>query len=163
MIIERSDESQIVSNTIAETPSYGKHAIGKAHALMFGFLLLGLLAAIGHHQFYSYLDNLEVSSVSLPQQWIIRFGIAFAFLVKLAFAAAITVAYSQAFWFYVRRRPIRINSLDTIFGLLYDPLWFLNSKIIRQMTWLFVLASISSLLPLCAIFSPGTLTGTEFF
>lgn len=165
-VVTLSDKPRTRSNTIAERPNdhvprYGAHATEKAFVIMFGLLLFAVLAAMGHHQFYAYLDNLEVSSAPVSQRWVIRIGNAFAFLVKLVLVAAMVVAYSQGFWFYVRRNSIQISSLDALFGALYNPLWFL--KIVRQAVWLFAFASISWLLPLCAIFSPGTLTGAQFF
>lgn len=50
------------------------------YAIMFGFLLLGLLAAVGHHRLYLYLDTLEIDGALLPQKWVIRVGNTLAFL-----------------------------------------------------------------------------------
>jgi hypothetical protein len=130
------------------------------YAIMFGFLLLGLLAAIGHHCFYLYLDTLEIDGAPLPQKWVIRVGNAFAFLFKLSLAAAIAISYSQGFWYFVRRKSFQISSLNAMFGVLYNPVLFLNPSLLRKTSLLFGLALVSWLLPISAVFSPGTLTGS---
>ena len=129
-----------------------------AYTTMLGLLLIGLLAAIGHHCFYSYLNNRQIDD-SLSQTWASRIGNAFAYLFKSALVAAVAVAYAQGFWFFVRRKSLEIGSLDKYFGVLYNPLSFFNTDLLRNTTLLFGLATVSWLLPLAAVFAPGTLTG----
>lgn len=128
------------------------------YTTMLGLLSIGLLTAIGHHRFYSYLNNRQVED-SVPQAWAIRIGNAFAYLFKTALVASVAVAYAQGFWFFVRRKSLAIGSLDKYFGVLYNPLSFFNTDLLQQTTLLFGLAMVSWLLPLAAVLSPGTLTG----
>ena len=130
-----------------------------AYVAMLGLLLLGLLTAIGHHLFYTYLNNREVDTAAIPQNWTIRIGNAIAYLFKTALVAAIAVAYAQGFWYVVRRRSLKIGSLDYIFGVLYNPFLLFNAKLLPKTSLLFGLAAVSWLLPISAVFSPGTLTG----
>lgn len=132
-----------------------------SYGLMFGLLLVGLLAAVCHHLFYSYLNNRELKDVLLPQPWVIRMGNAIAFLFKLALVSAIGMAYAQAFWFFVRRKDIKIGSLDAMFGVLSNPALFLNVDLFLKTTVLCSLAAISWILPISAVLSPGSLTGSS--
>jgi len=129
-----------------------------AYTAMLGLFSIGLLAAVGHDRFYSYLNNRQIED-SVPQTWAIRIGNAFAYLFKTALVAAVSVAYAQGFWFFVRRKSLCISSLDNYFAVLYNPLSFFNRDLLQNTTLLFGLAMVSWLLPLAAVFSPGTLTG----
>ena len=129
-----------------------------AYAAMLVLLTTGLLAAIGHHRFYSYLNNRPIEG-SVPQTWAIRVGNAFAYLFKTTLVAAVAIAYAQGFWFFVRRQSLEIGSVDKYFGVLSNPLSFFNRDLLLRTSLLFGLAMASWLLPLTAVFVPGTLTG----
>jgi hypothetical protein len=127
---------------------------------MFGLLLVGGLTAIGHHLFYSYLNNKEVDQAGVGQTWAIRTGTAFAYLFKTTLVAAIAVVYAQCFWFIVRRNFFEIGSLDDFFALLTNPLLFYHRSLYGKASLLFGLAMVSWLLPISAVFAPGALTGS---
>jgi len=135
------------------------HASLMTYAIMLGLLVLALFAAIGHHLFYSFLDNCEIDKAAIPQTWAIRIGNAFAYLFKTVLVAAVAKAYAQGFWFFVRRKSFEIGSLDNFFGILYNPLLFYNADFLQKTTLLFGLAAVSWLLPISAVFAPGSLTG----
>lgn len=130
-----------------------------SYAIMTMLLCLGVLAAVGQHCFYAYLNGRIIDDISIAQTWAIRVGIVFAFLFKTTLVAAVGISFSQGFWFFVRRRAILINAIDAIFGVLQNPLQFLAKDLFLKMKVLVILAGISWLLPLTAILSPGALTG----
>jgi hypothetical protein len=130
-----------------------------AYVTMLGLLLLGLLTATSHHLFYTYLNNREIEEAAVPQNWAIRIGNAFAYLFKTSLVSAVAVAYAQGFWYFVRRRSFEIGSLDKFFGVLYNPISFFSTDLFQKTTLLFGLAVVSWLLPLSAVFAPGSLTG----
>jgi hypothetical protein len=132
---------------------------GAAYGIMMSLLLLGLLSAISHHLFYSYLHNRAIDEAAVSQNWSIRIGNAFAYLFKTALVAAVAVAYAQGFWYFARRKSLEIGLLDNCFGVLYNPLGFSNCDFLQKTTLLFGLALVSWLLPISAVFAPGTLTG----
>jgi hypothetical protein len=134
-----------------------------AYTTMLGLLLLGIISAISHHLFYSYLDNREIDLAAVPQNWAIRIGNAFAYLFKTALVAAVAVAYAQGFWFFVRRKSLDIRSLDHGFGVLYNPILLFDVNLFQKTTLLFGIAVVSWILPISAVFSPGALTGCPFF
>jgi hypothetical protein len=128
---------------------------------MFGLLLFGVFAAIGHHLFYSYLNSKEVDETAVDQTWAIRIGTAFAYLFKTTLVAAIAVVYAQSFWFTVRRNLFEIDTLDNFFALLTNPLLFYHRSLYGKASLtLFALAMVSWLLPISAVFAPGALTGS---
>jgi len=131
----------------------------KSAILMMSLTLLAGLAATGHHIFYLSLDSQEVSEVVILQSWVIRIGTAFAFLFKTSLVAAVGIAFCQRFWYSARRSSLQIQSLDAIFAILSNPVKFLDADFILRTKLLFFMAAIAWLLPIAAIFSPGTLTG----
>jgi len=140
-----------------EGSNHGRTSLA-AYATMLVLFLIGLFVAIGHHQFYSYLNNRQIED-TVPQTWAIRIGNGFGYLFKTVLVAAVGVAYAQGFWFFVRRKSLEIASLDKYFGVLYNPLSFFNTDLLQHTTLLFALAVVSWLLPLAGVFAPGTLTG----
>jgi len=126
---------------------------------MIGLTLLAVLAAIGHHLFYVYLDGKQVSQVKIPQAWVIRVGTAFAYLFKASLVAAVGIAFCQRFWYSARRSSLQIRSLDAMFGVLINPLKFFNADLLLRTKVLFIMAVIAWILPIAAIFSPGAMTG----
>ena len=76
-----------------------------AYTTMLGLLSVGLLTAMGHHRFYSYLNGRQIED-SVSQAWAIRICNAFAYLFKTAFVAAVAVAYAQGFWVFERRKSL---------------------------------------------------------
>lgn len=130
-----------------------------AFLALLGLLFIGVLTAISHHLFYSYLNNRATDSAVIGQKWAIRIGTAFAYLFKTALVAAISVVYAQGFWFLVRRNEFEIGTLDDFFALLNNPLRFYNRSLYGRASLLFLLAMISWLIPISAVFAPGALTG----
>jgi hypothetical protein len=137
----------------------GRTKQAAAFISMYGLLLLGILSAICHHLFYSYLNNEAVDEAAVGQTWAIRIGSALAYLFKTVLVAAIAVVYAQGFWFIVRRNLFEIGSLDNFFSLLTNPLLFYNRSLYGKASLLFALAIVSWLLPVSAVLAPGSLTG----
>ena len=91
-------------------------------------LAIGVLAALGHHVFYSSLDgspapneDYHIWGSSLSRQQVnVAGGTAFAFLVKAALMTAISVTYVQLFWRAMLHtsRHTTLATLDTTFSVL---------------------------------------------
>lgn len=136
------------------------HTSQMAFLAMLGFLLLGVLIAISHHLFYSYLNTRATATAVVGQTWAIRIGNSFSYLFKTALVAVISVVYAQSFWFIVRRTAFEIGTLDDLFTLLNNPLGFYNRpSLYGRASLLFALAIVSWLVPISALFAPGALTG----
>jgi hypothetical protein len=92
-------------------------------------LLLGVLAAVGHHLWYSHWNRKAVETASWSQTWIQNFGTAFAFLVKMFLAIVTSTAFVQQFWITVKAKPVAIGQLDSMFTVLNSALQFLNLRL----------------------------------
>jgi hypothetical protein len=91
----------------------------RAPTSMILFLLFGVVFAIGHHCFYAWLDTQIVNDTDdawglTSQQWRLRTGNGFAFLVKVALAAATIVAYQQCVWADLEKLH-SVRTIDAMF------------------------------------------------
>ena len=150
---------QLQPSQATRTSVVSRFAKWKSPLFMVGLTVLAGLAAIGHHLFYVYLDGKQVSEVAIPQSWVIRVGTAFAYLFKASLVAAVGIAFCQRLWYSARRSALQIQSLDAMFGVLANPLKFVNADLILRTKLLFLMAVIAWILPIPAIFSPGAMTG----
>ena len=111
--------------------------------MIFSYLMLGILFAIGHHFFYKSLMHKPTSTETYTilgtthsgQQLNVAVGTAFTFLVKASFTLAILTAYFQVFWKIAKqnaktKKPLTLGQLDTAFSgatsfvpLLDAPVW----------------------------------------
>ncbi|KAF2109692.1 hypothetical protein BDV96DRAFT_635959 [Lophiotrema nucula] len=148
-----------------------RHALlaGWTPSIMILSFLAGMLLAFGHHLFYASLRDRPTTSVSLMsgrykgQQLTIAIGTALAFLVQAAFVLAVSTAYYQIFWAYIKRdaksnNPPTLGRLDTvhsasssIISLLTVPVWF-------HYPLLFFMALTVWLIPIAAVVPPATLS-----
>lgn len=98
------DEDDLSSTTISDrTVSRLPRIHWKTPVSMVGFLLAGTACAVGHHVYYQSLDHQIVTDSTgiwdlENQQWHLRFGNAFAFVVKSFFVAATIAAFKQYAW-----------------------------------------------------------------
>ncbi|KAM3068328.1 hypothetical protein ACMFMG_009466 [Clarireedia jacksonii] len=120
-------------------------------------LLLGVLFAVGHHQFYHFLNERIVGSDD-QQQWFLRIGAGFAFIVKTTLTAAVQLAYTQILWRVLSSRLISIKGIDSFFSIVNDAWHFRNGEIYRKGPALALVALIMWTLPLIAVITPATLT-----
>jgi hypothetical protein len=122
-------------------------------------LLLGLLPALAQHLFYSYIDGLSPEGFIVEQKWVIRIGTALAYLFKTSLVATTAVVFYHRSWYSFRRQAMSVRGLDAVFGVFENPFWFLTREMLVKTKVAAVLALMSWLLPLTAIFSPASLTG----
>jgi hypothetical protein len=115
---------------------------------MISLFISGVLVAVGHHLFYARFHHTytsevnSVESVYLSQEWIIRYGTAFAFVAKTLLAGSVLVAYRQHMWITLRHKGNRLSTIDAVFAAPYDllallsPSMFLKAKIATLMALL---------------------------
>jgi hypothetical protein len=116
---------------------------------MTALLLAGGALAVGHHLFYQSLagkpvenNNNENSWSSRNQQSNVRYGTAFAFATKTCLAAAVTFAYQQQIWISLRKKYLKISTLDAMFQATNDPFSFTNKEFISKSKLGAVLAAV---------------------
>jgi hypothetical protein len=159
-----TDSQDAVDIDTSSTPLHGatppaRSLSWRSFVIMFLLLAIGSLAAIGQHLFYAYCNGKQTAQFPISQDWVIRVGTAFAFLFQTVLVAAVGSAFTQRFWFAVRRETLAVGSIDAMFSVLGDPTKFFNIELIFKTKLLFAFAVISYLLPVATILSPGALTG----
>lgn len=146
-----------VETNPGQTRSLPKRGIGwqtpiKASSLF----LLGLACAIGHHVFLSGLDGRPADN----QTWIGRYSLGLAFIVKTALVLSAEVAFTQQAWQSLRhnQRGISIRAVDALFNAPNTGMSFLCWDMWRSSLIATLIATLTWIIPLSAIFSPNTLT-----
>ncbi|KAE8448032.1 hypothetical protein EG329_009955 [Mollisiaceae sp. DMI_Dod_QoI] len=120
-------------------------------------LLCALSLSLGHHLYYSSLDN-TIAGDEGKQAWAIRFGTAFAFLIVLSLHAATAVAFGQYVWTVVKRTPLTLESLDTLYSLTSDPTGIFSFELFSSAKIALLFAVTFWSVGLVGITPPATLT-----
>ena len=124
---------------------------------MIAFFFSGVAFALGHHAYYSSLNDTEVRDDE-SQQWAIRFGTAFAFLVEVPLTAAVSITQTQRAWTTVEKKPVSIGGINSIFAATRDLGSLVNWGMLSRAKLASLLALICWCLPLSAVVTPATLT-----
>jgi hypothetical protein len=142
-VVERPErESQ--NGSLKAITSRGRHATShRTVIIMSAGLVLGVLAAVGHHLWYNHWNGKVVEAASWSQTWIKNFGTAFAFLVKMFLAIITSTAFIQQFWVTVKSKPVAVGQVDSMFTVLQSALQFLSLKLWIQNPLLAFLAIIT--------------------
>ena len=90
---------------------------------MFLSFLFAILFAVAHHVFYLYMNGQPVGDDE-TKQWVSRAGTAIAFIVKVLFGITTSMAYVQWFWYKIRKTPITLRRVDSLYGVIYEPMKF---------------------------------------
>jgi hypothetical protein len=117
-----------------------------------------LAFAIGHHVFYTSLDQLSVDENLFNQQTNIAIGTAFAFLFRANLVLATCTAYWQVFWATALRNTLTISSMDALAGVLGSLLDFASVKTFFRNPGLAVLALLAWIVPFASLLPPATLS-----
>ncbi|KAF2838471.1 hypothetical protein M501DRAFT_934460 [Patellaria atrata CBS 101060] len=88
--------------------------------------------AIGHHIFYSTLNNTAVGSTE-RQQWALRIGTFFALAVGTCLRLAITSAYIQYIWLKFKNARVSLAHVDDAFNALSSILSLVNPQFFKKL------------------------------
>ncbi|KAK7464877.1 hypothetical protein VKT23_006085 [Stygiomarasmius scandens] len=98
---------------------------------MLGYMLAALLLAVGHHLYYKHLhmtpseSTSSIGNFTYSAQTKERFITdIFVLLTRLCFGLAISTAFEQRLWYSVSHKPIALDGIDALFGIVHDPLLF---------------------------------------
>ena len=83
---------------------------------MYLLLLVGVLMAVGHHIFYSRLRGKPAED----QLKMMRFGTLMAYVAKSSLVSAVIFAYRQQIWATVRRKNLKLRTIDNLFAAADD-------------------------------------------
>jgi hypothetical protein len=117
-----------------------------------------LAFGIGHHLFYSSLDQVPVDINTFNQQTNIAIGTGFAFLFRACLAIACCTAYWQLFWHTALRKTLTISSIDALTAVLGSVLDFANVRTFFFNPGLTALALLAWLVPFASLLPPATLS-----
>jgi len=134
----------------------------KSVTLMVLSYLLAVATAVVQHIFYSYANGREIDDFANSQSSVTKISTAVAFLFKAALVGVMCFVYSQRSWFSFQRTAISIGGIDAVFGILQNPFKFFVPEILVRTPNLTLLALITWFLPISAILSPSSLTGTAY-
>ena len=118
-----------------------KHIDPIAPITMIVSLILGVGFALGHHFFYNSRDGTSVGNTT-QQEWYIRVGTYFAYLVTFTLGVAIATAYTQQFWYSLRSRSVTVEEVDSLFAFLVNVTPFLDTRLWRGNFMLVFMAAI---------------------
>lgn len=128
--------------------------------LPFACLMGGVILALGHHLFNNWADGRTVGkSPNIPQQWVLRVGIAFAFAFQTILAASLSFVVCQILLYYARRKYMTLQDLNALYLVERRDVvpTFLSNALVRA-PFLVLVVTFSLLLPIAAIFSPASLS-----
>jgi hypothetical protein len=128
--VTEGPESDAQNGSGKPTNSQSRHATShRTVIIMSAGFLLGILAAVSHHLWYSHWNGKVVETAPWSQTWIKNLGTAFAFLVKMFLAIITSTAFIQQFWITVKSKPVAISQVDSMFTVLQSALQFLSLKL----------------------------------
>ena len=132
--------SLVITLSLVSRMSHFKTVHWLSPTIMFLSFLGGFSLILGHHFFYASLDGEDASTQSYSiagrnlsqQQLNISVGTAFALLVKICLAVAVSTAYAQIFWrsTIIAEPPTLVEldlanaGLDNIFSLCNSKFWW---------------------------------------
>lgn len=100
----------------------------QSYSIIYVLLLLGIMAAISHHVFYSSLVGKE----AVGQLKMLRYGTALSYIAKASLVGAVLIAYRQQVWATCSRKPLSISAIDSLFVAGSDPLGLANLEIFSK-------------------------------
>ncbi|KAF4947196.1 hypothetical protein FSARC_14015 [Fusarium sarcochroum] len=142
------------------------HVRWQTPAKMLALFGLGTLSAIGHHLFYESLNSTPVrtahdgSPAYKTQEWISRYGLAFAFITKILLASSVAIAYKQHIWTKFRRQPYQVSTINAMYDATTDVLSFGSWEFLCRAKIATILALLTWTIPLSALVAPSTLLVT---
>lgn len=91
-------------------------------------LAAGVVVAFAHHLTNAHLNGKPVDETKLPQAWISRIGTALAFLVKLAFAVSVGVAFTRQ-WLRFHHQSFKLREVDAVTSILGNAFSFFDGTV----------------------------------
>ena len=129
----------------------------RSPVLMLLCFAAGNIAALGHHLFYSHYAGAVVGDAA-EQEWNIRLGSVFAWILQLSLMASVWFAYTQWLWRTIKRKGISVRAMNAAFDAQTSILALANTELATKMKTGFALALIAWCLQIPPLITPATLT-----
>ncbi|KAK4188450.1 hypothetical protein QBC35DRAFT_195727 [Podospora australis] len=135
-------------------PSRWSWSFLNAPWVMYALFCLGVVFAGSHHAFYASLHGKPADD----QLKMMRFGGFLSYAAKASLVSAVLFGYRQQVWVTVRRKQLRLKTIDSIFSASQDLSALLNLEFLKKAKVALVLALVAWLFPLVVILTPSSLT-----
>ncbi|OCL04724.1 hypothetical protein AOQ84DRAFT_323993 [Glonium stellatum] len=146
------DIQNLIQRRAGEVARWGIH--WWTPTVMVGLFLLGVIGALAHHAFYTYLHGREAKN----QLEMVRYGTALAYFTKATLVGSVVLSYRQRIWQTFRSRVLTLGAIDALFAATDDPTYFRNWEMIRNAKLATVMGVASWLIPIASVLSPASLT-----
>lgn len=103
---------------------------------------IGTMGALGHHYFYLSFDAKKPVD-DLQKQIVVLVGNILSFLAIFMWRLSCTVSYKQYIWTTVKKKSLKLSTLDKIFSLTSDPRGFFSWEVLTKTKVLVVMALIA--------------------
>ncbi|KAK6335186.1 hypothetical protein TWF718_010623 [Orbilia javanica] len=125
---------------------------------MFGGLVAGIAVAVGHHFFYLNHDGNPVGG-SVDQEWVLRIGTGFTFLVRFFYSFSLGTILVQLFWgSFQSTLGTTIRTVDKAFEIRTSPVALFDLGFWVFSPMMVFHGIVYWLLPLALVISPSSLT-----
>ncbi|TVY80657.1 hypothetical protein LSUE1_G004906 [Lachnellula suecica] len=152
---------RLIQNNGEPPPAHKKYVkwgiSWKTPFAILSWALVGFALAFGHHFYYMSLHGTKVGSSS-RQNWALRFGTAFSFLVIATLRASCEAAYKQHIWTLFKRKSFALDTVDKIFSATSVPWAFMSWDFVNNAKVAFFLAMVCWCMALAGITPPATLS-----
>ena len=153
---DRTSYSPIEAKPSGQSRAINYRSRWNKTASMFSSLLIGIALAVCHAVFYWWLDGNQVDE-TLSQAWVTNIGTAFTFLVKMFLVIAAGIAFVQHRWRNLRTQTFEVDQIDAVTAMTEDIFSLLDVRLWPKVPVLVIIAAITWLIPVAAVFPPGTL------
>ncbi|KAI9647681.1 hypothetical protein NHQ30_004066 [Ciborinia camelliae] len=151
-------EDDLVENSEPSHQHYHDGIFWRSPIFMGGNLMIGIVASVSHHIFYSSMVGKQVGD-DYSQQWILRYGNILAFVSQVCLVSSVGFAYTQWLWksLYHKDTKVSVQCLDAAFVADTSFLSILNREMLWKLKLGSSLAMIAWALPIASLLTPGTL------
>jgi hypothetical protein len=103
-------------------------------------------------------EQLPFRTTSLPQSYVTTISLLLVTAFRAALVAAIGICYTQYLWQTMRRQFLDVGLIEELFQIRANVLRLFNPALIRYTPSLLVIALITWIIPIAAVYPPGAMT-----
>jgi hypothetical protein len=146
---------EVVLGTVLPQPR--KWSVGwKTPILVIGFYTTAIVIAAGNYLYCRRLDRRPVGE-TVKQAWNNSIVVAFVRVFSMALTGSASAAFAQLLWWFLRRKPLALERIDSAFSLISSPLSLLHVGLLRALPIIWFFGLLFPLISVAAIFPPGAL------
>jgi hypothetical protein len=117
------------------------------------------MTALAHYLVLKYLDGRRSDGDgSVPQQYVTVASILLSNIFRAALVLSLSVAFTQYMWHVMRTSSLKISTIEHLYGIRENFMLLLYPAVVQATPILFLLAGLSWMVQVAAIYPPGALT-----